>query len=105
QIVLREVDRLNQMITELLAYARPRQPDLHAIDLGALLEETVRVFEQDRTQPGVTVELAAGAGALALVDPGQIRQVAWNLMRNGAESMESGGTLRIRILRGAGASV
>jgi len=105
QIVLREVDRLNRMIADLLTYARPRQPELQAIDLGGLLEETVRVFQQDRTQPGVAVRLEPPARALrALVDPGQIRQVAWNLMRNGAEAMPGGGEIEVRLLDGEGAA-
>src|SRR5262249_14258817 len=73
-IVLREVDRLNRMITDLLAYARPREPELQDVDLAALLEETVRVFQQDRKQLGVAVRLELGgvAGGLrARVDPGQ----------------------------------
>jgi two-component system sensor histidine kinase PilS (NtrC family) len=101
-IVIREVDRLNQMIADLLAYARPRPPELQDVDLLGLLDETVRVFQQDRKQSSIAVRLEPEAGCMARVDPNQIRQVAWNLLRNGAEAMPGGGELVVRLLRGPG---
>jgi two-component system, NtrC family, sensor histidine kinase PilS len=97
-IVLREVDRLNQMITDLLAYARPRPLELQTVDLSGLLEETVRVFQQDRSQSGIAARIEPHAGCPALADPNQMRQVAWNLLRNAAEAMPQGGDVTVRLL-------
>ena len=47
-IVVREVDRLNGLITDLLDYARPRERGGQRIELGGVVSETVRVFAQDR---------------------------------------------------------
>ena len=72
------------------------------LDLLGLLDETVRVFQQDRNQSGISVRLEPEAGCIARVDPSQIRQVAWNLLRNAAEAMPEGGTLGVRLFRDAG---
>jgi two-component system sensor histidine kinase PilS (NtrC family) len=93
-IVLREVDRLNRLITDLLDYARPRERVPVTFDLAALLDETVRVFAQDRSA-GVAVSYVPDAmapGELRVhADPAQVRQVVWNLLRNAAEAMGPGG--------------
>src|SRR5262249_2471455 len=106
-IVLREVDRLNGLVTELLEYARPREPLTMRIDLGAVLDETVRVFAQDRTQARVQVRLDVAreaAAARVLADPAQLRQVVWNLLRNAAEAMPDGGTVTVGLSLLAGSA-
>src|SRR5262249_50376549 len=94
-IVLREVDRLNGLVTELLDYARPVARGTVEMELRAALEETVRVFRQDRTWPGIEVAIAARAPAMVAADPAQIRQVVWNLLRNAAAAMPAGGVVRL----------
>jgi two-component system sensor histidine kinase PilS (NtrC family) len=102
EIVLREVDRLNGLITELLEYARPRERVLTPIDLGVVLDETLRVFAQDRTYAHVSATYAAEAEAADLevqADPAQIRQVVWNLLRNAADAMPGGGEVKVSLRR------
>jgi two-component system sensor histidine kinase PilS (NtrC family) len=105
EIVLREVERLNRLITDLLDYARPRPRVPVPLELGGLLDETVRVFAQDRTAPGVTaryVPPAEGGEVQVVADPGQVRQVLWNLLRNAAEAMPDGGEVVVALRRGDG---
>jgi two-component system sensor histidine kinase PilS (NtrC family) len=89
EIVLREVDRLNGMVTELLEYARPRAAVPVPVDIVALIDETVRVFSQDRSGGArVRFDRRAGDEITLQADPAQIRQVLWNLLRNAAEAMK-----------------
>jgi two-component system sensor histidine kinase PilS (NtrC family) len=89
EIVLREVDRLNGMVTELLEYARPRPAVPVPIDVVALIDETVRVFSQDRSGGArVRFDRRAGDEITLQADPAQLRQVLWNLLRNAAEAMK-----------------
>jgi two-component system sensor histidine kinase PilS (NtrC family) len=102
-IVVREVDRLNALITDLLEYARPRPPVLMDMDLGEALGETVRVFAQDKRTHEVKITYAPPDDAVRVnADPAQIRQVAWNLLRNAAEAMPDGGAIKIRVAREEG---
>ncbi len=98
EIVKREVDRMNGLVTQLLDYARPRKMVAAPIDLDVIVRETVRVFAQDRSFPGVTpIVETTEHETVVNGDPEQLRQVVWNLLRNGAEAMEAGGELRVGV--------
>jgi len=97
-IVKREVDRMNGLVSQLLDYARPRSMMATPLELDVLVRDTVLVFGQDRSFPGVNVQQAeAGAPVLVNADPEQLRQVVWNLIRNGAEAMPDGGNLHVSV--------
>jgi two-component system sensor histidine kinase PilS (NtrC family) len=90
-IVLREIDRLNALVGELLDYANPRPPELVELDLSALLAETLEVARQDRSAGGVQVKAELPAAPLrVMADPDKLRQVAWNLVRNATEALAGG---------------
>lgn len=90
-IVLREIDRLNLLITELLEYANPRPRALAPVDLAVVIDDVSAVLRQDRSWGPVTVT-ATAAPPLALTgDAAQLRQVLWNLARNACEAAAAGG--------------
>src|SRR6185503_5786538 len=60
EIVTREIDRLNGLLSDLLDYATPRPLKIAPLDLAELLRDTVRVFGQDRGLASVSVELVDG---------------------------------------------
>ena len=96
-IVLREAERLNGLVSEFLQFARPPPLRRQLADLATVLEETVRVFRHDPGAAGLVIE-AALAPAPADCDPGQMRQVAWNLLVNAAQALaEAGRGGRIRV--------
>ena len=85
-IVMREVDRLNGLITDLLEFARPRALEPERLDVGATMAEMLKVFENDKRLGETPVELVADEAVLVDADPAQLRQVVWNLLRNAAEA-------------------
>jgi two-component system sensor histidine kinase PilS (NtrC family) len=101
-IVLRESDRIDRIISDFLMYARPRQPEKEVVDLNHLLEETLTLLrynsEIDSSKYQLLAEPCADP-ALILADPGQMRQVLWNLARNAIKAMPDGGTFTIAIHR------
>ncbi len=96
-IVLREVARLNALITELLEFARPRAPEVQPIDLQAALNELLRVAENDKQLDGARVELKAPSVVWVEADPGQLRQIVWNLLRNAAEASPKGAPITVEL--------
>lgn len=97
QIILRESDRLNRIITDFLAYARPSHPHMSRVDLVPVIEETVTLLRNSpEVHPDhqITVQIKTRP-LILLADAGQIRQVMWNLSRNSLQAMPHGGTLDI----------
>jgi two-component system sensor histidine kinase PilS (NtrC family) len=96
EIILRESDRLNQIITDFLSYARPRSLAPARVDVGDLLHQT---FALMRHSPEIAanqniVEELPNEPFFAEADEGQLKQVFWNLARNALQAMPDGGTLR-----------
>ncbi|HEY2746091.1 MAG TPA: ATP-binding protein [Polyangia bacterium] len=85
-IVLREVERLNGLITQLLEFARPRSLEPQRLDVAATLGEMLKVFENDKRLGEAAVTLHSNGAVFVDADPGQLRQVVWNLLRNAAEA-------------------
>jgi two-component system sensor histidine kinase PilS (NtrC family) len=98
-IVVREADRLSGLITDFLGYARPRPPAREPVALWQVANEVVEMLRA--TAPdGVAIEMSGDPRVGVLGDPGQLRQVLWNLCINGVEAMPKGGTLRVTVSGG-----
>ena len=96
-IVLREVTRLNALITELLEFTRPRRPDPQRLDVSATLVEMLRVFENDKRLAGARVELSSEGPVWIDADAGHLRQLMWNLLRNAVEASPEGRPIFVEV--------
>jgi two-component system sensor histidine kinase PilS (NtrC family) len=85
-IVLREGGRLEHLVTEFLAFARPAPPRRERFDLAVVVAEALEAFHHDPAADGVELgrELEP---APATGDPDQVRQVLWNLLLNAAQAL------------------
>jgi two-component system sensor histidine kinase PilS (NtrC family) len=98
-IVSRESERLNHIITDFLNYSREKSYAFQEEDIRTLLEETLMLMER---KPEVVkkfhlVRAFNGQISNARVDPNKIKQVFWNLCDNALRAMPEGGTLTIGI--------
>ena len=101
EIVLRESDRLNRIITDFLTYARPRQVELAETDLREPLRETFTLLRHSpETRADHVIEADFPEEPVrAAADAAALRQVFWNLARNALQAMPAGGTLRAELSR------
>ena len=90
-IVHREIQRLNELVGDLLDYANPRPSQPVDFDLGVLVRETLQVSRADRALADVEIATAADEPLLVHADPSKLRQVVWNLVRNAADAAAAGG--------------
>lgn len=101
QIVTRESERLNNIITDFLAYSRGRQYQFAKVDLLLLLEDALTLLEHRLVaeETGIRVERAYRVKeAWAMADGDKIKQVFWNFCENAVRAMsDDGGTLKISI--------
>ena len=105
-IVTRESERLNNILSDFLTYSREKQYEFTTLDLVPLLEDTLALL-QNRAQPGApALEIVRHFGAAcapAQVDGDRIKQVFWNICDNAVRAMPGGGTLTVT-LRAQGAN-
>jgi two-component system sensor histidine kinase PilS (NtrC family) len=96
-IVSRESERLNHIITDFLNYSRENTYEFVAADVAALLDETITLMEK-KPEIGAKYQIARafnGHTMRALVDSSKIKQVFWNLCENALRAMPEGGTLTV----------
>ncbi|HEU5335408.1 MAG TPA: ATP-binding protein, partial [Terriglobales bacterium] len=104
QIVTRESERLNNIISDFLAYAREKRYEFKQQDLVPLLEDTLTLIENSRPPELPRIQIVRRLEverAPALVDGDKIKQVFWNLCSNAMRAMANGGALNVS-LKGAG---
>ncbi|HEY1905974.1 MAG TPA: ATP-binding protein [Myxococcaceae bacterium] len=92
-ILTREADRLGELVTDFLVFARPPAPVLRPCHLDELVRETIELISSDPLSSGVAIEVEPGA-LRAEVDPDQVRQVLLNLLRNALAAAGKGGRVR-----------
>lgn len=107
QIVLRESDRLDRIVSDFLAYARPSPAKLVAFDLATWIDETVTLLKHsaELTSEHHIIPHCEPTPLLITADPNQMRQIVWNLVRNALQAMPNGGTLKINIRENANKQV
>jgi two-component system sensor histidine kinase PilS (NtrC family) len=98
EIVLKESDRLNSILTEFLEYSRVQPVRRELCDVGEILREMVRLLSYDRrVSPDTKIVSDVEGETLSVpLDPKQIRQALWNLCTNAVDAMPCGGELALR---------
>jgi two-component system sensor histidine kinase PilS (NtrC family) len=98
EIILRESDRLNRIISDFLSYARPRSIIQSKVDVGELLRQTFTLLRHSAeiSESQIIEEQVPATPVLVNADSEQLQQVFWNLARNALQAMPipTGGTLR-----------
>ena len=97
-VIIREVDRLNRLVDDLLTFAGRRPPAIEACNLNQLVDEALRL-EESRLQAVRVAVVRQYDPAVPSVagDADRLLQVFLNLVRNGAEAMQGqGGELTVR---------
>lgn len=96
QILIKETERLNRIVQEILGFARPKQPEFQLIDLNQEIESVLNLVAQQAKKSGVTIErkLDPAIGRRDL-DSSLLKQAFLNLVLNGIQAMPGGGTLTV----------
>ncbi len=95
-IVVRETDRLNSIITDFLEYARPKSGQSEQIELHSILDETIMLLKNSKMyQENIRIENIASRDVQVKGDAQRLRQVFWNLLINACQAMPGGGTLTV----------
>ena len=94
QIVTRESDRLNNIITDFLAYSRGKQYRFERVNLVPLLEDTLTLLQHRLTAESAGIELKRffpKSEAWVLADGDKLKQVFWNFCENAVRAIKMTG--------------
>ena len=101
-IVTRESHRLNNIITDFLAYSRGKQYRFERANLVPLLEDTLTLLEHRLAAENAGVRLIRKLGvteAWVLADGDRLKQVFWNFCENAIRAMKkTGGSLTVGLM-------
>lgn len=95
--VLARIDTLNEMVQDMLVFARPREPRLAPVPLVSLLRETVALVRKDPTLAAVEVSIA-GDELTVTADVELLRLLFQNLLLNAAQAMAGEGRIEVSVL-------
>jgi hypothetical protein len=97
ELIIRESDRLDRIISDFLDFAKIRQPKKMPARLDKCLSETMVLLKKN-TEKSASISIrleCAEDMPLVYMDDEQMRQVFMNLAVNSCEAMEKGGTLEV----------
>ena len=95
-ILLREVERLNDVLTNFLSFARPVAPQLEPLDVRAVLTALEGLISGQARAHRVQIFTSFHTGpSRVMVDETLLKQAFLNIMLNAVEAMPAGGDLAI----------
>jgi signal transduction histidine kinase len=97
-VVMRESDRLDKIISDFLEYASDRPIQTSLVNLSELLQEVATLLEARDTEKKMTIELQTPRTIVVRGAPDKLKQVFLNLGVNALESVRRGGRLTIRCI-------
>jgi two-component system sensor histidine kinase PilS (NtrC family) len=96
QIVLKETDRLNHLITEFLDYVRQENMDLKPHNLSRFLQELLAdVKLRKGLNTAVTFDVSIPDGLMVNIDNNKLRQAFLNLIINAVQAIPNQGTVTV----------
>lgn len=94
--IIERLANLNQIVNDLLVFARPSEPDCKSVPFNYMLEDCLRLLGDDPSFAHINVELI-GVDCQIYCDPKMLQGVATNILLNAAQAMSGEGSIRVQI--------
>lgn len=96
-IISEEINRIEDIITELLMLAKPNKAQVQEADITQTIKQIVTLLEPQAILQNITFEADYGADrSHILCDENQLKQAFINFLKNAFEAMPQGGTVKIQ---------
>jgi PAS domain S-box-containing protein len=93
--IVARIDALNDLIQDLMMYARPRPPRLSAINLRHVVDEAIVMLRRDPVGSSLSIDIEGEAGEIT-VDVDLVRASVLNLLLNSAQAMNGQGRVQVK---------
>jgi signal transduction histidine kinase len=92
--ILKQIDRIDRDVKDLLSYARTAEPELAFRDINRVIKQSILLLQDRATTQHIDVVTHFDDGIpTMMIDEKQFQQVLVNLGLNALEAMSQGGTL------------
>jgi signal transduction histidine kinase len=97
ELSLSEVQRLSEMLRNMLSFSKPEEEKRRPVNINELLEGILMFMEKQMREANVQVETRFDGEIPEIkASTNQMRQVFLNMFKNAKEAMPRGGTLTVR---------
>ena len=96
-IIAQEVDRINNLVHELLDFSKPALPVFKEIHIHDLLNKTLELLSNEAIKHNIkiTTDFKLDNNTILMLDYNQIRQALLNILLNAIDAMPNGGQLTV----------
>ena len=95
RIVVDEVDRVNNIVKQLLDFSKPKELELKKESITGILDDTLNLLNSNLLKNKIEVIKNYQDKPVILVDKNQLKQAFLNIFLNSIQSMTEGGTLTV----------
>jgi len=96
QRIIRQVDRLNELLSDFFSYARPAEPNKRPTSLSSIVAETMPLINNRLSKNRITFSQEISDTLPRIIaDPHQVQQVFLNLFLNAIEASREDGHIEI----------
>jgi two-component system, NtrC family, sensor histidine kinase HydH len=98
KIILDEVDRLNQLINEILDFSRPKKLDISQFSLQEIIKELVQLLKLESKEKEISFQLVLSQKEQFIdADRNQVRQALMNILLNSIQAIPQKGGIVISL--------
>lgn len=99
--VVHEIDRINDLISGLLNFAKPRVPRYERTDLCEVLDAAMELIKKSATENNINISVRADCeNTVVFADKTQIEQIFLNIIKNAISAVEKQGFINISFVNG-----
>lgn len=100
ELMLKELDRINFIVSEFIVLAKPHLNQYAFKDLGLMLNDLAILMEPEAYLNGIVLDTRLEPGLPKIrCEENQLKQVILNIVKNGMEAMPDGGVVTLEVRR------
>jgi PAS domain S-box-containing protein len=98
-IIAEEVDRLEDILNEILNFVKETRIIKDTVDAGKLVEEVIDLVLAEADSKGITFAKEFSDSGAIFVDPNRIKDALLNILKNAVQAAGSGNTILVKIYK------